>query len=353
MKIERSLSLYTHDVRYASGQLLLNRVANEHGVYVQNGSSINCYSRAGDEAGMPDSRDLMEIAQAANQAHGPHEIQLVRTIKIRQVSGADKQVQDWLYYRINGGMAKLVPYGKTSEMLLLMSDSMKEEAYYHHLPLYTENFEYDQIVVSHSVFGHFLHESLGHRLESDDYSMPVAWGPMPHLNFSVYDCPGDESMSGHTPFDDYGVIGREVCLFDPTNGRSELLSFETGNARATHYMNHPLVRQRCLDVRVLFPIASPICGERLHLDEVDLASYSEGETVINVSRARLVKNGKQYRLPAIELSFSDEDILRFCAFGEKKLIEPAGGCHKSLQRGLNVSYNSTQAFLQVKGEITI
>lgn len=194
-------------------------------------------------------------------------------------------------------------------------------------------------------FGFLLHESLGHRLEADDFSSPISWKtPWAPMNFDVWDTTGRPGWLGYVPIDDNEVAGRDVRLLDGESGQQQFLSFESGNGRAISHEFHPLVRQRSLEVVMRTSgVRSP--GSRLRIDGVAKgASYGDEFELISSRQVYIDDQGAAFRIPPLKISGSCESIRRLEAFGERKVFHPAAGCSKAGQSQLPVTFFAPSAW---------
>lgn len=342
VNINRFHSKFTTDLRFTDGQLTLKRESSEEGLFSKKGPEVKTKTIQAREYSDDVSKDLQALASKLFRSFGDSTLQLSHTQESKKINLSYESQDEWLYVNIENKLTHLLKFKNVNQSYEEISEEYVKWLNYEVLPDFQGDLQYDLIVVSQITFGHILHESLGHRLEGDDFDQALTWGPMPSMNFSVFDVPGD------TPVDDNGTTGKEVCLFDPRTGLSELMNEESGNARATSFFTHPIIRQRCLEVNSFEKVSKPEACDTLYIDDVHLASYIDNETHLEVSRARISVNGIEFKLPPIELTLSNHDIQNLKAYGERKLIHPAGGCHKGLQRGLNISYHTPKAFLNIR-----
>ncbi|WP_437984870.1 hypothetical protein [Sorangium sp. So ce117] len=188
-------------------------------------------------------------------------------------------------------------------------------------------------------FGYLLHEALGHRLEGDDHVGPIVWRRFKALSFDVWDTPGHPEWIGFTPWDDEGTSGRPVRLLAGRDGRQELLRAATGNLRAVDGSWHPLVRQRCLEVRPLCPGRPPPRRSALVIGDIAEGSFHGDHVVLRSSRQLLrQRDGRVLRLPPLRLTLPLDIVLGFSHDGDVEVWNPGAGCHKGLQRGLPVTF---------------
>ncbi|HQT95591.1 MAG TPA: hypothetical protein PK435_13235, partial [Thermoanaerobaculaceae bacterium] len=173
---------------------------------------------------------------------------------------------------------------------------------------------------------------------------PIRWPRFKSANFDAYDVPGRKEWLGFTPFDDEGIDGRPVKLLDGVTGDQNLLGASSGNLRAAGFSWHPIVRQRCLQVRALAP-APPPEGACVLIDDISEGSF-DGKTVELRSSRQCCRDrfGRSRRLRPIHLRFRPESVIRFRAFGDNAVRHPGGGCHKGLQRGLEITFDCPSAW---------
>lgn len=157
-------------------------------------------------------------------------------------------------------------------------------------------------------------------------------------------------MLGFTPFDDEGTKGQDVVLFCGETLKTQLLTKVTGNLRAVSSAFHPIIRQRCFIVRTRHPTAMPFQKTRLHLEEIHQGSWNGDHLNLIISKAVYRDaQGKNWRLPEMTLKMSTELILKMNTFSDTEIFHPAGGCHKGLQRGLDVTFQTPSAWIALKG----
>lgn len=253
--------------------------------------------------------------------------------------------------------------GETHSLLLPEPSSQMKELQnfvdgictFQQLPEMESPFHADLLELSGPAFGYLLHEGLGHRLESDDYRIPIDFKTHKRrgrkLDFSVADVPGDPRWAGHTPFDDEGVMGSAVRLLNGEDGSQNLMTEDSGNMRAVDWSWHPVIRQRCLMVNTLCA-SEPLLNRRskgtLRIDSVSHGSLEGGNVVLSGGLQRYIDGeGRAYRLPPLTLTVPVCSLNRFRPFGETAIHHPGGGCHKGLQRGLDVTFCAPSAWAPI------
>jgi hypothetical protein len=234
------------------------------------------------------------------------------------------------------------------EDLNIIETWLKEIEKLERLPIFSlEKVQYEAIVFSPSSFGFILHELLGHRLESDDYSQPLKIGSEKCANYIAEDTIGAEGFWAYTPFDDFGIRGENVCLLDGRTGSHQFLGSSTGNLRASAHQFHAIPRQRCTEVTVLENLPPPAHSAFIEIKDIFEAELT-GDYAILISASQFLqdKNDKRYILPRLKIKLNSNALFELKAFGERQQHSPAGGCHKGLQRGLPISFFCPSAWIE-------
>lgn len=218
------------------------------------------------------------------------------------------------------------------------------------------------LLLSPNSVGLILHEILGHRLESDDFSQALQWSKGPSLSFQVLDTPGYKGKSGYTPFGDDGTKGEPIMLFDGLKRKSELIKAHKGSLRSVSADFHPIIRQRTLVTKILAKTPSCLSPPLLsNKSSLQILNIAEGNLISPSSRSSdqpqghfivsesiyTDKKGKSFRLEPFEFTFNDKDLLKLNFFGNAEFYVPGGGCHKGLQRGLSIAFKCHSAWMKI------
>jgi len=361
MKIRRQHDFFELDTRYVSGKALYQRAFSRAGLWEKNGSKIQHQSLTGT---LQKTKHKALTKTASNvvrylKENSFSDFRVILRSDLRKVQnksatqGAQKQLQekDSIYIEVGGaqGFSQLTPLASFdfSQLDQLIADHRK----YYQRPEAPARLDFDTLFFESAAFGYLLHEGLGHRHEGDDHSESLQLKKLPRTNFSVADSPGHEKLLGYTPFDDYGTIGHDVTLFDGATGKTALMSAQTGNARALNHEFHPLIRQRCLIVTTLKKSPIPELLKSLRIEEIRHGRWDGEFLELDISKAVYIdKKLREFRAPPFTLKMKPELITRMKVFGDNKASHPGGGCHKDLQHGLDVSFDTPKAFLSLKNQ---
>lgn len=279
----------------------------------------------------------------------------VRFSRRKELTKIDQNefVRDFLYLEVQhevfGRLSKIVPVREENlaERLNRWLDRLRE---FVGLPE-ADEMDSDLIEYSPSTFGYLLHESLGHRLESDDFKAPFSFSSFQPVAFDVWDLPGEPGWPGYCPIDDMGTKAKPVQLFNGKTGSQKFLSAKTGNLRAIHHGWHPIVRQRTLCVSPHAQIEIP-AGSKVVIDEVSHGTFRDERAILETGLQKFeTKKGKVLRLPPLRLEFTLEHVCDLRPFGDIVVSHPGGGCDKGAQRGLGISFCCPSAWsrLDVSG----
>lgn len=353
MKIHREQELFELDTRCAAGKILFQRVFSRAGHWKKSNTTIEHYSLPGR---LQKRKQIVYTKITAKTIHflkdlGFSEFRVILRCELRRIQHSSKhqQQKESIYIEITGTQkfSFLTPladldFTKLQELLIA------EKKYFQKL-VAPSKINFNSLVFSPSAFAYLLHEGLGHRQENDDHSVGLCLQSFPRTNFSVIDSPGNKKLLGHTPFDDYGTLGRDVILFHGPSRKTELMSAKSGNLRAINHEFHPIIRQRCLMVTLHNQPAPPNPIGSLRIEEVCSGSWNGDFLELEISKAVYTnKNSKEYRLLPFSLRMKPELVTFMTAFGENEISHPAGGCHKDLQRGLDVGFYTPSAYLSLK-----
>lgn len=353
LSLERVHEVSERERRWNSGRATLSRTARLAGRWSRDAAGRVTHESKELPAAFARAESLDSVfrrwdAELAGTQR-PRDLRLVLRREVRTISRGEKRLR-WAkssFYvetRRNGATFSRT-FTASPASLAAAAAWLRDIEQYAGLPECRGAVDAKLIVFSPGAFGYLLHEALGHRLESDDHAATIRWPKFRKTNFSVYDVPGREDWLGFTPFDDLGTRGRAVKLFDGNSGSQRLLGAASGNMRATDFNWHPIVRQRCLSVETIKSAEPAANLARVLVDEISEGSF-DGKTIeLRSSRQRFQDGrGRICRLPPLSWRFKPESVLRFTAFGSNKVLHPGGGCHKDLQRGLDITFDCPGAW---------
>lgn len=199
---------------------------------------------------------------------------------------------------------------------------------------------------SNVTIGFILHEALGHRLEGDDFSEPIIVKQKP--NFEVYDSPGIKGWWGYTPWDDQFNKGKEIPLLIQKSKKfaTHLIKGEAGNMRSFSLQWHPIIRQRNLITKIKGQkILPPKHNRKLLIESISLGSFENEIVGLNVSEAKWLDGDKEYKVEPFYFEFNLNKIFEFNLFGKSEVHHISGGCHKSYQRQLPITFCSHRGWI--------
>ncbi|WP_413943096.1 hypothetical protein [Bdellovibrio sp. HCB-162] len=352
MKIKREHQRFEIDVRFSAGKKLYQRVYSTAGFWHKEGPNVSHGSLT---LQLNETRQLhlhavLKEALRLLKRQGLSNYRVTLRADLRTVKTAKKfqQYKESIYIEIPGNqgfyfVAPLAQFNEGNFVKLL-----KEHFSYFKKPLLQTTLDVDTLTLTPSAFGFLLHEGLGHRHESDDHTARLKLKKSSLTNFSVVDSPGQETMLGHTPFDDWGVAGKDVVLYNGLTGKTNLLTAKSGNSRAVSHEYHPLIRQRCLIVKMHAKVEAPVAEGSLHIEDVRMGSWNGDLLELEVGKALYHdKKGQEWRLSPFTIKMKPELVSQMKAFGDLEISSPAGGCHKGLQRGLDISFLTPSAFINL------
>ncbi len=248
--------------------------------------------------------------------------------------------------------ATLAPFGTWSTVMmtdvrdigLLLEGWLQEQLAYCTLPEKMDEVNCSVIEFSPTALGYLLHESLGHRLESDDFKKPFEFSSFTPVNFDVWDTPGLKGTPGFCPFDDMGTQGSPVRLLEGKSGRQQLLTAKSGNLRAVHHGWHPIIRQRTLEVHARKTSSVPVAA-KIFIDEIGSGTFRNESAYLETSRQYYVDSrGRRVRMPRLQIEVRLDFVCGLNVFGDAHYVHPGGGCDKGSQRGLGISFKSPSAW---------
>ena len=333
------------DKRYENNILSLSRMNSHTGCLIKNGSVIESKSLENTPTGFETSfsLNLVNLEETFSQ------FQITKCIRKKELflDNVKKfSISNSRYYlKINkDGFIHTKLVSGEKETL----GFYKQISDYYRLNESSLNIDIDSIFFSSEAFGYILHESLGHRLEYDDYQTKIDWKTNISPNFNVYDFAGEPDAWGYTPFDDLGTKSTAVCLLNSENLETHFLTRESGNMRVVDYRYHPIVRQRCL-INKITEKKKIDCKKSLLIRSVSLGQFENEKVTIKTQMQSVIEGGVEKRLPPLKISFNINEILKMTAFGSVSLSEPAAGCYKNGQNELPISFYTTPAFLKTQG----
>jgi hypothetical protein len=333
-----------HDFRFKNGIEIFSRESIDNGLWNKNGSNITSNSLNVDEKiKLNIDIKFLSCVKSLSLKYNYLKVNIIffeKTLIINNKNTSTvSSCRNYIEIRDNGLI--FTNFINSLEDLISWHESIQS---YLELPEFEGDMSPSILNLSPNAFGYFLHESLGHRLESDDFSDEINWNQFKPVNFDVYDTPGSKSDWGYTPYGDDGTEGSEVKLFCGRTGKNHLLTEATGNLRLLDYHYHPIIRQRCLMVDCQNEVVMPKSENILYLDNIEKGLF-EGEKIILYTNIQtFLFQNKLYRLPKFIITLSIEDILNFKAYGKKIKVEPTSGCAKGFQKQLPISFYSTSSW---------
>jgi hypothetical protein len=348
--MERRHTILERDTWFRSGKPVLKRTSQWSGRQVRNGDEIEIASDNPEGDPQDSGAFLPEFAVTL--------IGMFETGRLREIThrrrlskrggGYSNYRNHLIHLETTRGGRALSLLETSSRFEASLARLLARDAEWLGLPEHpSRDLDFHSIEFSSEGFGILLHEALGHRLESDDFSSAISFTGKGKPNFRVWDVPGSIDDVGFCPVDDLGTEGKPVLLLDARTGRQEFLTAESGNMRAIDASWHPIVRQRCLVVESLECPRPRNTGHRiarLIVDSLLSAELTDDQTHMEFTRCSFVdERGSWWRLPPLSVSVSVADILGFTVFGHSETHNPSGGCHKGLQRGLPISTSSPRA----------
>lgn len=306
------------------------------------------------EATLPAARQFAALKKTARRFRSilrAFETAKVVWLRREKSVGAHKFTQTAWYFEVrtqNESNTLLIPVGDS-----MSSKDLKKQLqgwaagleFFYRLPVVQDSFECEVLVFSPAALGGLMHELIGHALENQKLQMP----PKLKTRLDVVDSPGRSDQWGYCPFDDFGTKGKETWLLQARTGTTRPLTAESGNLRASSWTWHPILRQRCLEVRAQALCPPPQRKSQIHLHEIELGSFDEASMTAEllIQRATLESHGQQQRLPAIQLKAHLRCLESLMPFGDPMTYNPPGGCHKDLQRSLPVSFTAPWAWVKL------
>ena len=341
MKLKRRHSQAEVEYRWKAGELWLERTHRSAGEWTAIGTAVEHATIACSLKPRKPSAQALRLAKTLSKTFD--NVRLSRLVSERTVHSKSKASwgHDMTYLEIGQGGLRFSRLERSDAITQLEKWAQKCLEFCAS-PLAMTDIEAETLVLSAEAFGYLLHEAVGHRSESDDFTSPLKRNPTDlKPNFEVWDRAGTAELYGYTPVGDDGTPGTDVRLL---GGRSSLLTKETGNLRAASASFHPLIRQRCLDVTTSKEVPPPK-GNTILIEEFKLSSF-DGEFVILESAMQWLqlKSGAKKRLPSLRILLKPEDIFSWKAFGTKTTYHPSGGCQKGGQSQLPVTFSSPQGW---------
>ncbi len=371
-KIVKIFEIHSWDVRYSSGELIFSRSNHKKNCLIYEGHNIISKSSTAKTKRPFWLSSLIKKIKPLMCEINYFKIVVTNNKHVLHLAMKDKSsVKEWeylsLYLEIKLGESTF-----SQEFPLEMRDNDKDaflqsirewiarQRKFLSLPLSPIK-KVHKILFSAGSVGFILHELVGHRLESDDFSVLPSLNGKTTTNYRVYDSPGIEGKPGYTPYGDDGSLGKSVKLFDGQKMEYQFLKESTGNLRATSADFHPIIRQRTLITKVIKEKSKASFNVIKRQPYLEILNISEGELdsrgnkmncKLVVDQARYFDGkGNVFRVPPFELSLTERDILKLNLFGKPQFYVPGGGCHKGVQRGLSVAFYSHSALLNLNTRI--